>query len=115
MPVNYEQLRLDTIGVMDPRIEKLFQKHLMHVVRDCEDRGVEDNAERSITLTFGVTPMVNPDTHEVDEVAIKMKCKSGVPDYQTKAFPMAVDKGKLLFNADAPNSLRQTTLPANDE
>ena len=114
MAVRLEKLRLDTLGTVDARIEKLFQKHLAHIVRDCEDRP-SDTGERTITLQFAVTPCLNPDTRECDEVGIAIQCKSSVPKFHTKPFQMRVEQGSLLFNADAPDALRQQILPTDDE
>ena len=111
--VKLEQLKLETLGVVDPKIEVLFQKHVRHVVEDCMNRP-HDGTARTISVEFALTPIPNPDDGSCDEVHVAVAAKSKVPTFRTKAFPMRPTKAGLLFNREVPENLDQPALGFNE-
>lgn len=114
MGVKLEKLSLETLGVVDPRIEAMFQKHIRNIVDDVLNRP-GDAGERKLILEFSVRPQVevNPETGEAtcDEIKLSLVGKSKVPTHQTRAFPMKLIKGQgLAFNREIPEDLHQPSL-----
>lgn len=58
MAVKLEKLTLATLNIVDPRIEKMFQKHIRQVMEDVNNRPGEAK-RRKITLTFDLTPVID--------------------------------------------------------
>lgn len=117
MPVNLEKLQLATLGVVEPKLEAMFQKHVMNIVNDCLNRPGEKD-KRSLTLKFDIIPVIEIDKESgqltCDEVRIQFKGESKVPTYRTKAFPMKLSRGGLMFNREIPEQLNQPSL-VNDQ
>jgi hypothetical protein len=115
--VKLEKLTLETIGIVDPRIEGMFQKHVRQIVDDVMNRPAEP-AARKLTLEFLVTPVIreDPDTGEsqCDEVKVSFEGKSKVPTFRTRAFPMKVSRAGLQFNREIPEDLHQPSIFDDD-
>ena len=113
MAVKLEQLKLENLAVVDPRIEAMFQKHVKTLVDDVMNRPGEKQ-KRKLLLEFEITPVIelDKDTGEchVEEVKVSLIGKSKVPTFQTRGFPMKVTKGGLLFNREIPEDLHQPSI-----
>lgn len=113
MGVNLEKLSLATVGVVDPRVEKMFQKHVRHILDDVSNRPGEP-AKRTLTLELEMTPVIerDKDTGEctVETIRVGVKGKTKTPVYQTKAYPMKITNNGLFFNREIPERLDQPSL-----
>ncbi len=109
MPIKTEELRLDTIGQLDPRMEKLFQSHIQRICADCRNRPT-DKTVRKLVFQFDVEPVVDPETGECEQVNLTVEAQSKVPNWRTRTFPMAITGKGLEFNAHTPDALDQSNL-----
>ena len=114
MPVKLDKLTLATLNIVDPRIEKMFQKHIRQVMEDVNNRPGEAKP-RKMTLTFDLTPVIerNRDTGDcyVDTIRVALKAPPAkLPDFTTKGFPMKITANGLFFNKEIPEDLHQPSL-----
>jgi len=109
MPIELTQLSLSSLEQLDGRIEALFQKHLAFLSSDCMNRP-GDKTPRKLSLELSIVPQTDPATGECDDVFVSIEAKSKVPTYKTKEYPLRVSRGGLLFNADIPDAIDQTSI-----
>lgn len=112
MALELAELTLETLNELDPRIELLVKKHLRHIAADCMARPTEKN-KRRLMLEFFVEPVLDHETGDCVEVKLQIKAKSKVPDFQTREFPMRVDRDGFQFNRQIPEDLDQPSLFEN--
>lgn len=103
--MNQMKLSLENLDKLDfGTIGKVFDHHLKHVVKDCEDRPLEKGT-RKVSIEFILTP--DPDIHGKEPVcdSIDVACdvKSSVPKVKTRVYSMKPKAdGSLAFNPDVP-------------
>lgn len=107
--VKLEVLRLDSLALMYPQIEQLFQKHLSVVRLDLQNRPGDVTA-RKISLNFLCTPVKDVDTGDLDEVVLEVSAASTVPVFKTKKFHLKPIRDGLAFNSEIPDELDQPAL-----
>jgi hypothetical protein len=108
-----EQFSLDTIHLLDlGKINEAFKAEIMHVVKDCIDRPLDDK-ERTVSIVFRVTPNVDTKAGErdCDRVAVACDIKSTIPTRKTRIYDMKVHQnGMLSFHPDLPEEPEGGTL-----
>lgn len=107
--VQLQELSLDSIRAIDPTVDAMFQKIMRDLARDCELRPY-DSKERSCTLKFKLIPVLDEATGELDYIELETEGKPGVPVYRTRKSQLRSEQGRLVFNADLPDSIDQTSL-----
>ena len=109
----------DLALVADGKLAAAVAIHLRKVTDDCQDRPGSD-AARKVTIDFFITPSIDPDTGQCDDVNIEFEVGSKVPKHRTRPVNMKIRKSsqgpQLLFNDLSPDNADQRTLDeaAND-
>ncbi|MEO1063771.1 MAG: hypothetical protein AAFZ07_20325 [Actinomycetota bacterium] len=96
------------------RIDKLLRRHLAIVAMDCINRP-SDDGNRTVSLKFNVSPVLDPDTGDAESCKLEVECTSGVPKFRSKTFEMRLQNNGLTFNRDFPGELDQPPLFDGDE
>ncbi len=109
-----KKLTLKQVANLDNgKIAAAFAIHAKKVTDDCIDRP-GSNAARSITMTFNITPSLDPDTGACDDVNIEVEVGSKVPKHRSKPINCQVRKsaggGQLVFNDMDESNASQRTL-----
>ncbi len=112
--VKLEQLRLDTLGTLEPRLEAVFQRHLASIAQDCINRPREKN-KRKIVIEMTIEPVQDPETGECEHCNISVEARSKVPTHRTKSFQLAPSKAGFRFNSEVPENINQPGLFSKDE
>lgn len=112
--------------VADGKLAAAVATHLRKVTDDCQDRPGSDAARR-VTIDLYITPSVDPETGQCDDVNIEFEVGSKVPKHRTKPVNMKIRKStqgpQLLFNDLSQDNADQHTLdkdapnflPANED
>lgn len=108
--IEFEELKLSTLGDLDDRIEILFQRHLQNIANDCLNRPAE-KTKRKVVVELSFEPVADPDSGDCDSVRITIEARSKVPTFRTKSYPLGVTKAGFRFNSENPSDLRQPALP----
>ena len=107
------KLSAETLKSLDRgKLSATLEKAIQRAVQDCIDRPSDDRV-RKVTLQFDLTPVVDMDDNIVccDGVKAKYQVRSKVPDWESKELDFGVQRdGSLIFNEDAPENHRQTTM-----
>lgn len=93
-------------------INAAFKAHLARVVKDCEDRPLDDKA-RTVVIKFILKPNIDKEggTGEVDGVMVQTELYSDIPTHRTREYQMlATQDGGLKFNPDLPAEPKNATL-----
>jgi hypothetical protein len=116
MPVVTENLRLDSIKDIDPRVEGVFQYHVERARADCLNRPA-DKTERKVILEVSFEPVMDPESRECDAVNMTIKARSKVPDHASATYKLGVDAKRkgLFFNVDNPEDIDQHTIAFDDK
>lgn len=114
MNTRHADLSFETLPALDEKLVLLLRKHLANVAQDCISRPGDETA-RKVCLEFIFKPTRDPDTGECDVVNCEVECKSKVPIYRSRVYPMRVHKSGFLFNRDFPEELDQPPLFTDPE
>lgn len=95
------------------KVAAAFALHSKKIVQDCMDRPGSD-AVRKITMEFLVTPSLDPDTGECDDVNVEVEIGSKVPKHRSRPINCQVRKSaggaQLIFNDMNEKNVNQRTL-----
>ena len=108
-------LTLESLAEIDNGKASLaFARHLQRAAEDCYDRP-SDGKARVITLKVEVKP-VTDDKGLCEEGKVQIKAASTVPSHQTKVYSFGLKpNGQLLYNPDALDCVRQSTMLPDEE
>lgn len=109
-----KQLTLKSLADLDNgKIAAAFAIHAKKITDDCIDRP-GSKAVREITLKAMITPSLDPDTGECDDVNIEFEIGSKVPKHRSKPINCLVRRasggGQLVFNDLNEENASQKTL-----
>lgn len=102
-------LTLESLSALDHgKIPAAFNDHMQRVLRDVEDRRLDDRA-RTITIKCEVKP------ESEDTVNVAFNITSSVPDHRSREYNMLLKnvggaKRGLLFNPESDDDVQQGTL-----
>lgn len=108
MAINYQALRLQTIPTLDPKIGKLFDRHMERICDDCIDRP-GDKTPRKLTLELIIEP-VTDEKGQCDTVRLTVEAKTKTPVYRTPFYTCLLTSKGLKFNEDYPKTPDQQPL-----
>jgi hypothetical protein len=108
------QITIETLAFADDgRIKAAVDLHLKKLLADCVDRPGSD-ACRTLTLELFVTPTLDPDTMQCDDVNIEFQIGSKVPKHRSRPINCKVRKSHqgymAMFNDLSEENADQRTL-----
>jgi hypothetical protein len=108
--VAVETFTLDSLSDIEGgKVRLAFDRLLKRCADDCYDRP-GDGAARTVTLKLEIKPVLSPEGG-CERVNVQVFAESGVPKLRSRVFDMGLTpSGRLLFNADSPDSVDQGTL-----
>lgn len=113
--MSLQQFSLESLRHLDGgRAMEAFALHIQRASLDCMDRP-GDAKPRKIKLEIGLVPVLDDDG-SCSEVKAQIHATSTVPAHKTKVYSFGLRRnGMLVFNADSPDDVNQTTLLSDDE
>jgi len=110
-------LTSETLHQLDRgKFSATLEAALQRVVQDCIDRPTDDRT-RKVIVQFDVVPTYEEEDRVVycDGAKAKYQVRARLPDWESKQLDFGVQRdGKLLFNEDAPDNHRQSTMEFED-
>lgn len=108
------ELTLKSLAELDGgKIGKAFAIHARKLTDDCIDRP-GSKAPRKLTIDLIVTPVLDPNTGECDDVNVEAEIGSKVPKHRSRPINCQVRKthkgGQLVFNDFSLDNVDQRTL-----
>ncbi len=100
------KLGLDALMLLDKGVlAVVFEREVAHVVRDCDDRPLDDRP-RKISIEFSFIPVVDKSgtgTVGLESVVVDAQIQSSLPKRRSKQFHMTAHQdGSLSFHPELP-------------
>jgi hypothetical protein len=117
--MNRTEFKLENLKALDfGLIGAAFDAELQHVVKDCQERPM-DEAARKVTISFNLVPVPehNSNTGAVDLNEVRVECEitSAVPKRRTKVYTMKpTNENRLAFHPDLPEEPDESALYDED-
>ncbi len=93
----------------DGRIIAYLNAELKKIESDLDDRPMVKK-ERTLTLQLSFSPIVDPDSRDLDGANFTFAIKSSVPNQKSQTYRLGSKvKGKLCYSPDNPEDADQKT------
>lgn len=95
------------------KIGAVLRQHLRRIAADCYDRPGDDKT-RKVVVSFEVRPKLD-EKGNAETVEVQIKCKSDVPQHQSKPYEMRITPNGLAYNPDSPGCYGQMALSFGED
>jgi len=94
------------------KINRLLRSHVQRVAHDCADRPNDKN-KRKIVIEITAEPVPTDDGF-CDHVNVQIRCRSRLPDYRSRPYPMEAGNSGFSFNKEFPADRNAVGLPFDE-